>query len=200
LETDAPGVAIWSAYLAKGDGKTAEKLFSLLSSAEGELHRYNSAIALGIMGDPRAVPTLREIVERRDAFFFTDNRRSNQFRCAVALCLLGRLGTEEELPLLFEVLSRDESDREMYHTLEPNYLYGTDTARNVLYFQVVTHAAEAIVKIGKRCGIPAKELRDKFKDAFSDGYILGKITTAPEGSPQYDETFGFIERIKNVDY
>ena len=200
LETDAPGVAIWSAYLAKDDGKTAEKLYSLLSSAEGELFRYNLAIALGITGDERAVPTLREIVEKRDAFFFTDNRRSNQFRTAVALCLLGRLGTEEDIPLMFEVLSRGESDREMYHTLEPNYLYGTDTARNVLYFQVVTHAAEAIVKIGKRCGIPAGELRDKFKDVFSDGYILGKITTAPIGSPQYDETLGFIERIKNVDY
>jgi hypothetical protein len=200
LATDSPGAAIWSAYLAKDDEKTAEKLFSLLSSAKDELCRYNLAIALGITGDGRAVPTLREIVEKRDAFFFTDNRRSNQFRTAVALCLLGRLGTEEDIPLLFEVLSRDESDREMYHTLEPNYLYGTDTARNILYFQVVTHAAEAIVKIGKRCGIPAKELRDKFNDIFSDGYILGKITTAPKGSPQYDETLGFIERIKKTNY
>jgi hypothetical protein len=200
LATDSPGAAIWSAYLAKDDEKTAEKLFSLLSSAKDELCRYNLAIALGITGDERAVPTLREIVERRDAFFFTDNRRSNQFRTAVALCLLGRLGTEEDVPLLLEVLSRDESEREMYHTLEPNYLYGTDTARNVLYFQVVTHAAEAIVKIGKRCGIPAKELRDKFNDIFSDGYILGKITTAPKGSPQYDETFGFIERIEKINY
>lgn len=199
LKTDAPGVAIWSAYLKKDEESVRDRLFDILSSAEDELYCYNSAIALGITGDHRAVLALREIVERRDAFFFTDNRRSNQFRTATALCLLGRLGSEEELSLLFEVLSRDEFDREMYHTLEPNYLYGTDTARNTLYFQIVTHAAEAIVKIGKRCGIPAEELRGKFNDIFSDGCILGKITTAPKGSPQYDETFGFIERIKNTE-
>ena len=200
LKTDAPGVAIWSAFISDERKKVSEILFECLVTAESELYRYNSAIALGILGDACALQPLREIVERRDCFFFTDNRRSNQFRSVVAICLLGRLGTRDELPLLFDVLSRDESEREMYHTLEPNYLYGTDTLRNTLYFQILTHATEAIIKISKRCGISAKELREKFSDVFSDGYILRRITSAPVGTPQYDETAGFIERIKNVNY
>jgi hypothetical protein len=65
---------------------------------------------------------------------------------------------------------------------------------------MVTHAAAAIIKISKRCGIPAKELREKFSEIFSDGCILRRITSAPIGTPQYDETFGFIERIKNTEY
>ena len=200
LKTDAPGVAIWSAFISDDRKKTADILFECLLTADSRLYRYNSAIALGILCDARALKTLCEIVERRDCFFFTDNRRSNQFRSVVAICLLGRLGTKDELPLLFDLLSRDESDREMYHTLEPNYLYGTDTLRNTLYFQIVTHATEAIIKISKRCGIPAKELREKFSEIFSDGYILSRITSAPSGTPQYDETAGFIERAKNINY
>ena len=199
LSTDAPGVAIWSAYVARDRENVAEKLAQLILS-EDEMLRYNAAISLGIMGDCRAVSVLREIVEHRDSFFFTDNRRSNQFRSVVAACLLGRLGGEGELSLLFDVLSRDEADREMYHTLEPNYLYGNDPSRNMLYFQMVTHAATAIIKISKRCGIPAKELREKFSEIFSDGCILRRITSAPIGTPQYDETAGFIERAKNIDY
>lgn len=199
LSTDAPGVAIWSAYVAKDKESVAEKLAQLILS-EDEILRYNAAIALGIMGDNRAVPILREMVEHRDSFFFTDNRRSNQFRSVVATCLLGRLGGEDELPLLFDILSREESEREMYRTLAPNYLYGNDPSRNMLYFQMVTHAAVAIVKITEKLGGTALILRKRFRDVFSDGYILGKITTAPIGSPQYDETKLFIERMMKVDF
>ena len=199
LSTDAPGVAIWSAYVARDKEKVAEKLSQLILS-EDEILRYNAAIALGIIGDNRAVAVLREIVERRDCFFFTDNRRSNQFRSVVATCLLGRLGGEDELSLLFDILSRDESEREMYRTLAPNYLYGNDPSRNMLYFQMVTHAAVAIVKITEKLGGSVLDLRKRFRDIFSDGYILGKITTAPLGSPQYDETWGFMERMMKVDF
>ena len=162
--------------------------------------RYNAAISLGIMGDCRAVSVLREIVEHRDSFFFTDNRRSNQFRSVIATCLLGRLGGEGELSLLFDILSRDESEKEMYRTLAPNYLYGNDPSRNMLYFQMVTHAAAAIAKITEKLGGSPLTLREKFIEIFSDGHILRKITTAEIGSPGYDETKLFIERMMTVDF
>lgn len=200
LKTDAPGVAIWSAYVASDKEATRARLFECLTSADCRLYRYNCAIALGIVGDHRALPILREIVINRDTFFFTDNRRSNQFRSVVALCLLGRLGGREELSVILEILGRDEFDREMYHTLQPNYLYGREKDRNVLYFQMITHATEAAIKIAKRCSVPATWLRARLEEAFADGRLLRSVTTAPEGTPEYDETLQFIERVRGVDY
>ena len=87
----------------------------------------------------------------KDCFFFTDNRRSNQFRSAIAVCLLGRIGTSADLPLLFEILEAEEIDRPMYHTLEANYLYHNYPDRNFVFFAMVTHACMAIYKLYRRC-------------------------------------------------
>ena len=130
LKTDAPGVAIWSCYVSTEENTVRERLYQEILNTDNTLYKYNCAIALGLLEDACALPVLREIVQNRDCYFFTDNRRSNQFRSAVAVCLLGRLGSENELPLLLEILSAEEAKRPMYHTLQPNYLYHNFPDRN----------------------------------------------------------------------
>lgn len=198
LETDAPGVAIWSCFTAKNKSAVRKKLYAAMSEATENLYRYNCAIALGLLEDERAVPVLREIIESRDCFFFTDNRRTNQFRSAVAVCLMGRLGTEADLPILFEILSDGEFDRPMYHTLQANYLYHNEPDRNFVYYAMITHTCMALYNIYKRRGLSMSELNQKFRAFFEGDEILKKITNANKGMPAHEETKSFIDYILKI--
>ena len=198
LQTDAPGTAIWSCFVAKDKQSVKERLYTAMQSAESKLYRGNCAIALGLLGDERALPVLRELVRDRDCFFFTDNRRSNQFRSAVAVCLLGRIGNREDLPLLFEILSEKELDRPMYRTLQANYLYHAHEDRNFVYFAMWTHTCMALFKIYKRLSLPLNELHQKFLKCFEGDKLLRRITNAQEGEHAYGETRGFIEYILKI--
>ena len=198
LQTDAPGVGIWSCFIAKDKAAVKEKLYLAMVGAKDVLYRYNCAIALGLLADTRALPVLREIVQNRDCFFFTDNRRSNQFRSAVAVCLLGRVGTQNDLPLLFEILSEEETKRPMYHTLKANYLYHTHADRNFVYFAMFTHTCMAIYKIYQRHGLDLGELHERFSTLFGGEKLLRRITDAKAGEHAYEETLAFINYVLSL--
>ena len=198
LKTDAPGIAIWSCYLSPEKDKVRERLYSEMTNSDDKMYKYNCAIALGLLEDKRALPVLCDIVKRRDCFFFTDNRRSNQFRSAVAVCLVGRLGTERELPLLLDILSPNEIEREMYHTLEANYLYHAEPDRNFVYFAMLTHTCMALYKIYKRSSMDIKKLHLFFADYFKDGTAMRRVTAASSGESAYEEMRIFIEYLLKV--
>lgn len=195
FKTDSPGVAIWSCYLSEDRAAVRERLYTALSKADGNLSRYNYAIALGLLEDKRALPTLREIVRERDCFFFTDNRRSNQFRSVVAVCLLGRIGDESDLALLYEILSPEEIERPMYRTLKADYLYHTEPDRNFVYYAMLTHTCMAIHNIFKRHALPMNELNRMLKRLFEDGSVLRRVTDVSEGEVAYEEMRGFIDYV-----
>ena len=198
LKTDAPGVAIWSCYVNSENAVVRERLYSEMIHTTDELFRYNCAIALGLMGDERALPILRCIVQNRDCFFFTDNRRSNQFRSAIAINLLGRIGNAEDISLLFEILSEDEIDRPMYHTLEANYLYHSSSDRNFVYFAMLTHTCMAIYNIYKRRGMCMDELHVRLAKLFGDDTVLKRVTDAKPGETAYEEMNDFIEYVMRI--
>lgn len=198
LKTDAPGVAIWSGYVAKDRDSVREKLYSAMTHADDNLYRYNCAIALGLIRDTRAIPVLGEIVERRDCFFFTDNRRSNQFRSAVAVCLLGDIGGCDELPLLFDILKGDEIERPMYHTLKPNYLYHNSEDRNFVYFHMLTHTCMSIYRIYSRLGLDMAELHSFYKELFAADTVLLRVTNGTTCGTAYEETSGFISYLLDI--
>ena len=192
LATDTPGPALWAAYLAPDRAATAERLYAELQAAgDDTLLRYNCAIALALIGDARALPTLREIVRCRDAFFFTDNRRSNQFRSAIAICLMGRIGEAEDIALLDEIFSPEEPSRPMYGAYEMNYLFTPMAGHGFIYFSVLSHAAMASYKIHTRLGLPTDALRVRLTALFADPATTAAITDAPMGSAQRDEVEGF---------
>jgi len=202
LKTDAPGVAIWSCYVSPEQERVKERLCREMLNADETLYRYNCALALGLLGDERALPVLRDIVQNRDCFFFTDNRRSNQFRSAIAVTLIGRLGTEADLPMLLEILSDRESNRQMYHTLKPDYLYCApyykDPSRNFVYFSMLTHTCMAICEIYRRAGLCMEELHRFFVDLFRDGKMLRRITSASPGESAHEEIVVFFEYVLKI--
>ncbi len=198
LKTDAPGVAIWSCYVSTEENTVRERLYQEMLNTDNTLYKYNCAIALGLLEDACALPVLREIVQNRDCFFFTDNRRSNQFRSAVAVCLLGRLGSENELPLLLEILSAEEAKRPMYHTLQPNYLYHNFPDRNFVYFSMLTHTCMAIYEIYKRCNLDMDQLHRFFCELFHDDTVLYRVTEGYASATAEEETKGFIEYLLHL--
>lgn len=181
LKTETPGPAIWSCYLERDCKPLADYLISELREASEPLYKYNLAIALGIIGNPAALPTLREILRDRDCFYFKDCRRTNQFRTVVALCLLGRLGTPEDIPLL-TALATDpqECEREMYHTLPTDYLYCSNPKLNFLYYDVFTNAAVAAVSVSRRHGLDCSSLNGKFTEFRNTGAVIPRIFYTPD--------------------
>ncbi|MBQ7953273.1 MAG: FAD-dependent oxidoreductase [Clostridia bacterium] len=195
LKTDAPGPALWSCYIAKDKKEISDKLYDMMTDNPDLLHRYNCAIALGLVGDKRAIPVLREIIDNRDCFFFTDNRRSNQFRSVVAVCLMGRLGSEDDLPLLYEILKDEEWEKPMYHTLPHNYLYHPYPDRNFVYFSMITHLCVAIYKIYQRNNLPLADLNEIFSKFFEGDKVFRRLTQTNKGKPAYEEIKNYINTI-----
>ena len=200
LKTETPGVAIWSAFCCRNDSDVAERLKVLLEEKE-PLYRYNAAIALGVMGDKSALPVLRELLKNRDCFYFKDCRRSNQFRSAIGACLLGRIGEPCDIPLLTDIVFNEaEFSKEMYHTLKPDYLYYNGSDRNFLYYDMVTHAGAALVKIYHRYNLDTAELNAAFGRLLDEKILVKRI--APQCHPEdaaYEETQAFLrEMIHNT--
>lgn len=192
LETETPGAAVWSCFVSQAPGQTADTVYAKLTAAPDFLTRANCALALGILGDARCLPLLREIVQNRDCFYFKDCRRSNQFRSAAALCLLGRVGEAGDAALLEQIVfDAAEFDRPMYHTLKPDYLYYANGDRNFVYFACFTHAAAALVKLYKRHGLDLAALHARFAKLFADETILRRITDRAPDEPAALEVTDF---------
>ena len=197
LKTETPGAAIWSCFVSKDYPATKEKLYSLIKDAQTDLERYNCALALGIMGDKTALPYLREIVNNRDCFYFKDCRRSNQFRTASAICLLGRIGEQQDIKLLEEIaFNKKEIQNPIYHTLEPNYLYYKHGDRNFVFFDVWTHATNSLVKIYKRLGLDLSSLNNAFIRLSNDqDFIESVVPNQPAEHTARVELTDFIEHL-----
>ena len=201
LRTETPGVAIWSAFNCKSQASAADRLAVLLDETDS-LCRYNAAIALGVMGDQRALPVLRELLQNRDCFYFKDCRRSNQFRSVIAVCLLGRIGEPCDIPFLSEIVfDEKEFSKEMYHTLEPDYLYYKGSDRNFLYFDMVTHGGAALVKIHHRFGLATEKLKLAFIRLLEEGKLEKRIAPRclAEDAPREEARQFLEEMIRSTD-
>lgn len=188
LETSTPGVAIWSCFISDEGKNTSEIVYNKLMTCSGPLTKYNCAIALGIMGDARAVPILCDIIRNRDSFRFNDCRRTNQLRTSIAICLLGRLGTKQDALLLEDIVfGENEHERAMYrrHTIGINGYY------NPVYFDVFTHACMALAKLYKAHGMDLALLGERFEKLFEGGKIIKRVTSAQYGEPEFMEIYDF---------
>jgi hypothetical protein len=194
LNTTTPGACIWTCFLNKDDSELAQTLVDKMNTTTSQLERYNCAIALGIMQNTKALPVLREIVNNRDCFYFTDCRRSNQFRSAVAICLLGRLGEIQDVKLLESIVFSDnEFEKSMYHTLEHNYLYYKLPDRNFVYFDVFTHALAGLVKLYKKLNLDLSKLNEKIKKVIAEGKVVDRIAYIKEPhQPTFVEITDFL--------
>lgn len=94
----------------------AEQLVMWLD-AEDVLLRESAAVALGMCGDRRAIPVLREILSRPVTVYTYDHPdravhpwlwKTSFNNHIKAICLLGRLGDREALPMLHEIAEHPE--------------------------------------------------------------------------------------------
>lgn len=180
LSTDTPGVAIWSAHVAKRD------LTPLLASgleSENETLRFNSAVALGIRGCDKCLPVLRSAVKFRNLERYADCRRSNQYKSAIAICLIGSLGDESDRELLLPILEESETSLPIYSQINVAGEEGNIVRDG--YYQILTHAITALISIAHRYGGKerlAEEL-DRLLDGESRARIVDTVSFGrPEGS------------------
>ena len=196
LYTETPGAAIWSCYISKNKSGVCQKVYEMMKHSDSELAKYNCAIALGVMGDSRALPVIREIVKKRDCYYYKDCRRSNQHRSAIAICLLGRIGTKDDIAALSEIVfDKSEIDKELYHVLKPEYIHHIEGDRNFLFFDIFTHAVMALVKIYKRLKLSTDTLANKFTELFTDETTVSRITDANCDEPAYIEVTEFFKSV-----
>ena len=200
LKTETPGVAIWSCFVCDDRKALSDRLYSEMTTTSNQKYQYNLAIALGIIEDKRALPILREIVKKRDYFYFKDCRRSNQFRSAIATCLLGRIGEMEDIPLLEQIVfDKNEYSKFMYHALKPDRLYWGADNRNFLYFTMFTHATAALVKIHKRYDISTLSLGKRLQELLEEGNIVQRIAiNCKSHEAPYVETVDFLTYVCSV--
>lgn len=149
LDSDKPGVAFWSCRRL-GAEVIGDALLEMMRQGEERL-RYHAALALGLTGDVRALPVLREIVRCRSDYFFEDCRRSNQLRSANSLILCGRLGGRGLVPEIAAILSPEEFERPLYHRRTGySYQFGLRENFNLVYFQHLSCAVSALIQIARR--------------------------------------------------
>lgn len=195
LDSDSPGVSIWSAYRLK----MADSLAGWLT-AESEMLRKHAAFALGLLKDARCIPVLREIVTERDVTLLADCRKNNQRRMAIATFLLGKLGDEGIVDTLISILSDDvEIARGLRRTDEfigKSYLCNTSDA--YVYFQISTQAIRALNRIGNKFPARRSEILRAF-DTYSEKYL--KAIEIPQQAVYFSYIFtqcvpGVLERTR----
>lgn len=184
LSTDCPAVALWSCRRL-GKEAIGDKIFEMMQS-EDEMLSYNAAVALGVMQDSRALPVLREIIKNRKPFYFMDGRRTNQLRSVIAICLCGQMGDKGVMEELLEIIKPEEYENSMYHQLlEPCYKLTIVKEQNSVYYQHVSHAVAALVKIAEANPECKEEIKAALHQALDDGVYIRRMTSAPEWNAYY---------------
>ena len=110
------------------------------------------------------------------------------------------MAKEEDLPLLYGLLDKEEIRREMYHTLKPDYLYYGASDKNAVYFAILTHACVAIRKISSRSGIAPEEVSARLSDIFRDGSHISFVTNTDPGENAYEAIASFIRSVCSPDF
>ena len=163
LKSDKPGIAIWSAR--RMGSRAAGELEAWLMDGDRNVAR-NSALALGILGNEKALPLLRSMAEERDPYVPQTSRKYNQPRSLSAVYLLGRLRDREAVGILENILENPEDNRGQ------EYQYDTFIRRQKEYgFQFFTHAVMALLKIAAAHPQLSEEINVKIQHAMAGPFF-----------------------------
>ena len=184
LATDKPGQAIWSVRYM-GDSAVAP-LEALLESSNENLRKH-AAFALSMLGNHTGSDILRDMVATRDDFLLKDSRKNNNLRGCVAIYWLGRLGDRQAAPeLLSLICDPEEIHRSIYCRDDLKTTRYDISDFQGVYFQFVTQAVMALIRIGDAHKDLQPEIAAGFCAAFTgDGYyhrITGRPKESSEGS------------------
>ena len=114
----------------------------------------------------------------------------------IAICLLGRIGDREDIDLLSPIVFDDgEFERELYHTLEPLYLFCSLQNCNYVLYQHFTHAVMSVCKLADKHGVDIKEKLKSRLSGESRERIISAITWEESTGAFYGETVDFIDHV-----
>lgn len=197
LSTDCPAVALWSCRLL-GKDTVGDAVYEM-TKTQDEMLRLNAGVALGVMRDARALPILREVIRRREPFFYMDCRRSNQMRSVIAICLCGQMADEGAIDALLPILRPEEFEKPMYHQLlEPEYKRTIVKEQNAVYFQHLSHAVAALVKIARAHENMRADIRCALHAALDDGAYIRRVTDTPPWNAFYraaDNCRSYVDKL-----
>jgi len=181
LQSDKPGQAIWS---AKRMGERALPALRRLLQSSCENSAKHAAFALAALGDSAGISILREMVLQRDGMMLRDCRKHNQLRGCMAIYWLGRLADREIVGELIRLISDPlEIQRELYHDGDLLTTRYRISDFNGVYFQFMSQAVMALVRIGERHSDLREEIAIGFRNAFAEENYYQRITARPrEGS------------------
>ena len=178
LSSDKPGIAIWSCR--RMNEKISADLTRWLSDENENLKR-NSALALGLLGDRRALPVLRRMAAEKDAFMPKTRRKYNHPRGLAAVYLLGKLRDRASLSELKELIlgGEDQLNIEACEFIEDNGEY---------YFHYYIHALMALIKIGGRYPEKRDEIAEAIHKSFGRKGFSLHINLKAGNRQNYDMT------------
>ena len=114
LAGETPGFAIWSARCRK---RRKLLLDCYQNAPEGSNLQANAAFALALLDEKAPLPTLMRLARTRDEYTPKTSRKYNHKRGYVAIYLLGRLGAQEAIPILQDILGDLQmADKYEYHS------------------------------------------------------------------------------------
>lgn len=192
LKTEKPGQAIWS---AKRMGEKAIPVLRELLTAQDDNTAKHAAFALAILGSNEANTALREMVAQRDGLMLKDCRKNNNLRGCMAIYWLGRLGDREVTQALIRLIcDPNEVNKAVYHCKELKTTRYEIADFEGVYFQFMSQAVMALVRIGDVHIDLRPEIEKAFSDAFSDDAYYRRITKRPEESSEGN----MVQSIKNI--
>ena len=194
LATLTPGQAIWSAKRMK---ERAQRALEMLLASPDENTRKHASFAWALCrlhscfpgaekeADEKCIALLRRMAADRDPVLLKDCRKHNQRRGCMAIYYLGRLGDVDCIEILTELITDPkELYRPVYHqgfAMETRYEIKDFNSE---YFQFMSEAVMALVRIGNKNPEVRSVIRDAFYKAFDDGSFVERITTRPRMSSE----------------
>ena len=188
LQTEKPGIAIWS---AKRMGKCALPALRALLESQNENTRKHAAFALAALGEADGVALLRQMATDRDGLMLKDCRKNNSLRGCMAIYWLGRLADREITSELLRLISDPEEVRkDVYHDLTVKTTRYDIADFEGAYFQFMTQAVMALIRIGDSHADLRPEIANRFSDVFSGDDFYHRITKRPRKSSEGDQVLG----------
>lgn len=182
LKTDKPGQAIWS---AKRMGDRAVPALRKLLCSPDENAAKHASFALAILGNSDGVQHLRDMVIKRDGMLLKDCRKNNNLRGCMAIYWLGRLGDREiARELMGLITDPNETDKPVYHRKELLTTRYEIADFSGVYFQYLSQAVMALVRLGDRYQDLRTEIARAFQAAFSTDDYYYRITQRPKRSSE----------------
>lgn len=182
LRTETPGEAIWS---AKRMGKDVLPILRQYLTAEDENLKKHTAFAMAMLGSEEANPILRDMVISRDGLMLKDCRKNNNLRGFMAIYWLGRLRDREITEELIRLISDpNEIEKSVYNRTDVQTTRYKIHAYNDVYFQFMSQAVMALIRIGDAHVDLRPQIEQAFKQTFSTDDYYYRITEKPKLSSE----------------